>query len=79
MKFIGRKPWLPEDYLRERDYLGQRPYTERILDLGCDTKIYSDSLLFSDEPENYFLKYGAFGEEYAPEYLVVPPVNYFYR
>lgn len=74
-----RKPWLPHNYLKERGYFGNNSYTEREFGLGFDTKLYSDYFLFADEPENYFLKYGEFGEEYAPEYQTVPPVNYFYR
>jgi hypothetical protein len=47
-------------HLEARDYFGKGEYLTRILNTGFDTDLYSGSLRFPDEPENYILKYESF-------------------
>lgn len=44
-------------HLEKRNYFGKGDYIEPMLGTGYDTDLFSGTLLFPDEPENYFLKY----------------------
>lgn len=44
-------------HFQKRDYFGTGAYIDHSLGIGYDTALFSGSILFPDEPENYFLKY----------------------